>query len=63
MIEGDLGLAWDSLMNFIFIKYKGINIERVGTSFKVFGKIFPTLYLAQKKVDLFLIHLNNSIQK
>jgi hypothetical protein len=46
-----------------YYTYKGCLIIHKGNIFQWNNHSFPTLYLAKKKIDLALIHLQNSIHK
>lgn len=62
MNRNDLGQAFSKLVGSMFIPYKGVNIERIGDEYKVFGTIYPTLYLAQKRVDKAYNVFNNIVK-
>lgn len=49
--QNDLGMAFESLMNFTFIKYEGVLIERDKDKFKALHQEYDTLEDAKKGID------------
>lgn len=61
MNRNDIGQAFVTLIGEMFIKYRGVNIEKLQEGYRVFGSTYPTIYLAQKRVDLSFNKFSNSI--
>lgn len=59
----NLNDSFQTLMNSIFIKYKGCLIERCGNKFRVMDHEYPTLYLAKKSIDLIFKKFGHNLIK
>lgn len=62
-MRGDLGRAFNDLMNFSFITFRGVQIERKGGGFMFRGKWYQTLGEIGDEIDRILNETDNELPR